>query len=186
MPRVLLLAISLAASVATSAAYAAPAAAPAQVPAPALPGADVDALQQRLLASQQVIATLERQLAEEHNRAAALDQCRLRNGHLVSIGRQLVDGYARRYGEHKGHDPLQLARRRYEFELQALSGAIYDMKADIPLRSLPGGDAVAPPQTGAPQPAIPSRPAPDTAPPEPPKSAPGAAKTPTPKPATAG
>lgn len=114
---------------------------PAAQPAPAPAAIDVEALQQRVLASQQVIATLERQLADEKSRSTALDQCRLRNGHLVSIGRQLIEGYARRYGIDHHHDPLQLGRRRYEFELQALSDAIYDEKADVPLRSVPGGAA---------------------------------------------
>jgi uncharacterized protein involved in exopolysaccharide biosynthesis len=114
--------------------------------APVAPAVDVESLQQRLLASQQVIATLERQLAEEHNRAAALDVARMRNGNLVSIARQLIDAYEKRYGMMKHHDPLQLGRRRFEFELQALSEAVYDMKAEVPLRSLPGGAAVAPPQ----------------------------------------
>jgi len=109
-------------------------------PVPSL--ADVEALQQRLLASQQVITTLQRQLEEARNGAAALGECRMRNGRLVSISRQLIEGYARRYGVMHRHDPLQLGRRRFEFELQALSDAIYDNKVDVPLRSLPGGEAV--------------------------------------------
>ena len=113
--------------------------------APAVSPAAVETLQLRLLAAQQVIATLERQVSEEHNRAAALEQARLRNGHLVSIARQLVDAYAKRYGMKHSHDPLQLGRRRFEFELQALSTAIYDMDADVPLRALPGGATVAAP-----------------------------------------
>ena len=118
---------------------------PAAAVAPASTTADVEALQLRLLAAQQVIATLERQVAEEHNRSAALEQARLRNGHLVSIARQLVDAYDKRYGMRRSHDPLQLGRRRFEFELQALSEAIYDMNADVPLRAVPGGATVAPP-----------------------------------------
>lgn len=109
--------------------------------------ADLEALQQRLLASQQVIATLQRELAEAKSRGVALEQCRLRNGRLVSIGRQLVDGYAGRYAKNHRRDPLQLGRRRFEFELQALSEAIYDNKVDVPLRTLPGGAAI----TGEPE-----------------------------------
>jgi septal ring factor EnvC (AmiA/AmiB activator) len=109
--------------------------------------ADLDALQQRLLASQQVIATLQRELADEKSRAGALEQCRIRNGRLVSIGRQLVEGYNGHYNRIHGHDPFQLGRRRFEFELQALSEAIYDNKADVPLRTLPGGTAI----TGEPE-----------------------------------
>ena len=76
--------------------------------------ADFDALQQRVLASQQVIATLQRELAEEKSRGIALQQCRIRNGRLVSIGRQLVEGYNGRYNKIHGRDPLQLGRRRFE------------------------------------------------------------------------
>lgn len=104
--------------------------------------ADIEALQQRLLASQQVVATLQRELAEVKSRAVALEQCRMRNGRLVSIGRQLVEGYNGRYNKEHRRDPLQLGRRRYEFELQALSEAVYDNKVDVPLRTLPGGTAI--------------------------------------------
>lgn len=123
------------------------------VPPPPLPvqaaptAADLDALQQRLLASQQVVATLQRELADVKSRAVALEQCRLRNGRLVSIGRQLVEGYNGRYNKEHRRDPLQLGRRRYEFELQALSEAVYDNKVDVPLRTLPGGTAI----TGEPE-----------------------------------
>jgi hypothetical protein len=111
--------------------------------APAAPSvADLEALQQRLLASQQVIATLQRELAEAKSRGVALEQCRIRNGRLVSIGRQLVEGYNGRYNKENRRDPLQLGRRRYEFELQALSEAVYDNKVDVPLRTLPGGTAI--------------------------------------------
>lgn len=189
MARARLIATLMAASLIAASAHAAPpAATPAPAPQPAQPAvqgpdpaAQLEATQQRLLAAQQVIATLERQLAEEHNRAAALEQCRLRNGHLVSIGRQLIDGYARRYGERKSHDPLQLPRRRFEFELQALSGAIYDMKADVPLRSLPGGAAVAPPEGDAAKPA--AAPAPAAKPAAPPAAPPAPAAKPAPEPA---
>jgi septal ring factor EnvC (AmiA/AmiB activator) len=120
-------------------------AAPAGQPAPT--AADIDALQQRLLASQQVIATLQRELAEAKSRSGGLEQCRLRNGRLVSIGRQLIDAYARRYGQLHRRDPLQVGRRKFEFELQALSDAVYDNKVDVPLRTLPGGTAI----TGEPE-----------------------------------
>lgn len=120
-------------------------AAPSGPPAPS--AADVDALQQRLLASQQVIATLQRELAEAKSRSGALEQARLRNGRLVSITRQLIDAYARRYGQLHRRDPFQLGRRKFEFELQALSDAVYDNKVDVPLRTLPGGTAI----TGEPE-----------------------------------
>lgn len=104
--------------------------------------ADIDALQQRLLASQQVIATLQRELAEAQAKSGALEQARLRNGRLVSITRQIIDAYARRYGQIKRRDPFQFSRRKFEFELQALSDAVYDNKVDVPLRTLPGGTAI--------------------------------------------
>lgn len=140
------------------------AAAPAVPVPPTAAAAGIESLQLRLLAAQQVIATLERQLADEHNRAAALDQARLRNGHLVSIARQLVDAYEKRYGMGRSHDPIQLGRRRLEFELQALSEAIYDMNADIPLSSLPGGEAVASRQSAPAPPATAASPDTGTAP----------------------
>jgi len=115
-------------------------AAPAGQAAPT--AADIDALQQRLLASQQVIATLQRELAEAQAKSGALEQARLRNGRLVSITRQLIDAYARRYGQIKRRDPFQFSRRKFEFELQALSDAVYDNKVDVPLRTLPGGTAI--------------------------------------------
>ena len=93
--------------------------------------AQVENLQQRLLASQQTIATLERELEEAKNHAIALDHCRTKNGRLVSIGRQLIQGYEARYRQDRHHDPLQLARRRFEFELQALNEQIYDNHVDV-------------------------------------------------------
>lgn len=100
------------------------------------PEAQVESLRQRLLSAQQTIATLERQLATAKDRAVLADQCRVKNGRLVFIARELIEGYEKRYHqEHK--DPLQLGRRRFEFELQALSDAIYDNRADVPLR-VPG------------------------------------------------
>jgi hypothetical protein len=110
---------------------------PPPLPAAAPTAEQVDALQQRLLASQQTIATLERQLADAKNRAVAMEQCRVKNGRLVFIGRELIEGYARRYRETQ-KDPLQLGRRRFEFELQSLSEAVYDNRADVPV-PLPGG-----------------------------------------------
>eukprot|EP01037_Dinobryon_pediforme_P006057 gene6057-6131_t len=102
----------------------------------ASPEAQIESLRQRLLSAQQTIATLERQLATARDRAVLADQCRVKNGRLVFIARELIEGYEKRYHqEHK--DPLQLGRRRFEFELQALSDAIYDNRADVPLR-VPG------------------------------------------------
>ena len=111
---------------------------PAANPVAANPVADslsqIDALQQRLLASQQTIATLQRELADAQTRSVALEQCRTKNGRLVSIGRQLIEGYERRYRAEKHHDPLQLGRRRFEFELQALTDLVYDNHADVPVK----------------------------------------------------
>lgn len=145
MVRALLLLVLLGWSSSAAAQNVPPPPPPPPAAAPTL--ADIDALQQRLLASQQVIATLQRELAEAKNRGAALEQCRTRNGRLVSIGRQLVEGHNGRYNKAHSRDPLQLGRRRYEFELQALSDAIYDNKVDVPLRTLPGGSAI----TGEPE-----------------------------------
>jgi hypothetical protein len=108
-----------------------PAAAAPESPPPT--AEQVEALQQRLLASQQTIATLERQLADAKNRAVAMDECRVKNGRLVFIGRELIEGYERRYREKNSKDPLQLGRRRFEFELQSLSDAVYDNRADVPV-----------------------------------------------------
>lgn len=144
------------------------AAAPAAVPAPAAridgaaaepasPEAQVEALRERLLASQQTIATLERELADEKNRAVAFERCRVKNGRLVRIGRQLVEGYEARWRKvHK--DPFQLGRRRFEFEMQALSEALYDAQNDVPVKPAPEAAAPAPgdadqPAAGAPAPA---------------------------------
>jgi hypothetical protein len=112
-----------------------PAAAAAPPPPAAAPptAEQVEALQQRLLASQQTIATLERQLADLKNRSVAMEQCRVKNGRLVFIGRELIEGYERRYREKNSKDPLQLGRRRFEFELQSLSDAVYDNRADVPV-----------------------------------------------------
>jgi hypothetical protein len=101
--------------------------------APAGNSAEVEALRQRLLASQQTIATLERELEDAKNRTVALERCRTKNGHLVSIGRQLIQGYEQRYRQDRHRDPLQLARRRFEFELQALTEVIYDNNVDVPI-----------------------------------------------------
>jgi len=130
------------------------AAAPPPPPVLAPTAEQVDGLQQRLLASQQTIATLERQLADLKNRAVAMDQCRVKNGRLVFIGRELIEGYERRYRAGP-KDPLQLGRRRFEFELQSLSDAVYDNRADVavPLPGAPrkpdaaGPAAASPPRT---------------------------------------
>jgi|GEM_PF-2682734 len=113
---------------------------PAAQQPPAAPQSDaarIDALQQRLLASQQTIATLERELAAAKNRAVVMEECRAKNGQLVFISRELIEGYAKRYQQtHK--DPLQMGRRRFEFELQALSDAVYTSRIDVPAPPLPG------------------------------------------------
>ncbi|WP_420383903.1 hypothetical protein [Novosphingobium sp.] len=151
----------------------APAVAPAQagIDAPPSEAARIEALQQRLLASQQTIATLERELASARNRAVVMDECRIKNGRLVFIGRELIEGYEKRYQlTHK--DPLQMGRRRFEFELQALSDAIYTNRIDVPVPPLPGetapsgtpernpgGTTPAAPAPPAPAPAAPATPA---------------------------
>jgi hypothetical protein len=113
------------------AAVVAPAASPA---APADPrAAEIEALRQRLLSAQQTIATLERQLATTKDRAVLADQCRVKNGRLVFIARELIEAYEKRYAQ-EHHDPLQTGRRRFEFELQALSDAVYDNRAEVPVR----------------------------------------------------
>lgn len=128
-------------------------------------GEQVDALQQRLLASQQTIATLERQLADAKNRAVVMDQCRVKNGRLVFISRELIEGYERRYRETR-KDPLQLGRRRFEFELQSLSDAVYDNRADVPV-PVPGERRLAPEPSSATPSTTPGVSAPATAAPQP-------------------
>lgn len=121
--------------------------------APATPEAKIEALQQRLLASQQTIATLERELAEEKNRAVALDRCRVKNGRLVRIARQMVEGYMARYRQ-THHDPFQLGRRRFEFEMQALSEAVYDAQSEVPDKPVaPAADPAPVDPASAPAPA---------------------------------
>ncbi len=120
------------------------------------PEAQVEALRERLLASQQTIATLERELADEKNRAVAFERCRVKNGRLVRIGRQLVEGYEARWRKiHK--DPFQLGRRRFEFEMQALSEALYDAQNDVPVKPAPepapAAEQPAPAKGTAPNPA---------------------------------
>lgn len=129
----------------------APLAAHAQA-APPTPDAQIEALRQRLLTAQQTIATLERQLASAKDKAVLADQCKVKNGRLVFIARELIEGYQKRYAqEHR--DPLQLGRRRFEFELQALSDAVYDNRAEVPVR-VPGENP--PPQKSDPAPATPA------------------------------
>ena len=136
-----------------AAAPAAPAAQIDRAPAEGAAGSDaqLEALRDRLLAGQQTIATLERELAEEKNRSVALDRCRVKNGRLVRIGRQLVEGYQTRYRQsHK--DPFQLGRRRFEFEMQALSEALYDAQTEVPPRPTdqPAGKDASPADQPAP------------------------------------
>lgn len=129
----------------TALAQTAPAAAPAAAAAPT-PDQQIEALRQRLLSAQQTIATLERQLATAKDKAVLADQCKVKNGKLVYIARELIEGYEKRY--QMGHrDPLQLGRRRFEFELQALSDAVYDNRAEVPVK-LPG-EAPAPAKPAA-------------------------------------
>jgi len=119
-----------------------PASPPPPTPASApQPSADelVAELRQRLLVSQQQIAKLEQQLADEKTRSFALATCRARNGRLVEAGKLLIAGYEKRYK--KAHrDPLQPGRRRFESELQDIGETIYDNRADIPF-SIPAPTA---------------------------------------------
>ena len=143
-------------------AQAAPAAAqPATQVAPAAANVDpeVEALRQRLLTAQQTIATLERQLATAKDRAVLADQCRIKNGRLVFIAREVIEAYGRRFHD-EHHDPIELGRRRFEFELQALSDAVYDARAEVPVK-VPGDTAAQPAPKAAPAPA--STPAPANA-----------------------
>ena len=115
-----------------------PAAAPDAIAAPAPAPADsaaaqIETLRQRLLSAQQTIATLERQLATVKDRAVLADQCRVKNGRLVYIARELIEAYEKRYVQDH-HGPLELGRRRFEFELQAMSDAVYDNRAEVPVR----------------------------------------------------
>ena len=144
----------------------APIAAHAADPAPVTPApvvappadaaaAQIEALRQRLLSAQQTIATLERHIATVKDRAVLADQCKVKNGRLVFIARELIEAYEKRY--HQEHrDPLQLGRRRFEFELQAMSDAVYDARADVPVR--PPSDGKADKQAPAPTPQPPVKP----------------------------
>lgn len=134
--------------------------------------AQVEDLRDRLLTAQQTIATLERRLATEQNRAVALDTCRVKNGRLVAIGKQLIEGYERRY-RMTHNDPLQLGRRRFEFELQALSQSVYENLADAPPKPAPAADpGTAPPAPSAAR-GVPLAP-PEILPPTPDRNAPPA------------
>lgn len=176
------------------------AAAPAVPAAPAAPpsadAAKIESLQQRLLASQQTIATLERELDTAKNRAVVMDECRVKNGRLVFISRELIEAYERRYK--MGHkDPLQLGRRRFEFELQALSDAVYTSRIDVPVPRVPGDKPVAEPADAPAKPgkkaakakadtSAPAQPAhPEPVQPEPVPPAPATTATPPPAPAQA-
>lgn len=135
---------------------------PAPQAAQAAPAdAEIEALRQRLLAAQQTIATLERQLATTKDRAVLADQCRIKNGKLVFIARELIEGYGRRFHD-EHHDPIELGRRRFEFELQALSDAVYDARAEVPVKvpgdtvPAPAAPAVAPAPVPTPAPAKPA------------------------------
>lgn len=157
--------LPLAALAQTPAASAPPAAAPAAKPPaggatqpsanPA--AAQIESLQQRLLASQQTIATLERELAAAKDRGVVMDQCRMKNTRLVVLSRKLIEGYDKRWHEGR-HDPLQAGRRRFEFELQALSDAVYENRVDVPVPPLPGDKTkpAAAPVAPAPAPAAPA------------------------------
>lgn len=145
---------------AQSASATAKPAAPAPGPAPAVAAkpaaaqgdaAKIESLQQRLLASQQTVASLERELEAAKNRAVVMDQCRTKNGRLVYIARELIEAYEKRYK--LGHkDPLQLGRRQFEFELQALSDAVYTDRVDVPIPAVPGEKHPAEPTEAAAKP----------------------------------
>ena len=112
---------------------AAPASAAPVAGAPAAPDttAQIDDLRQRLSAARQTIATLDHALKEAQDKALLYDQCRAKNGRMVAIARDMVRAYDKRYqAEHK--DPLQSHRRDFEYELQDLSDAIYENRAEVP------------------------------------------------------
>jgi len=154
MRAALLLALVLA-PVTARAAEPAPSAAPvAAAPADA-DATQIEALRQRLLSAQQTIATLERQLATAKDHAVLADQCRVKNGRLVFIARELIEAYEKRYHQ-EHHDALQLGRRRFEFELQTLSDAVYDNRAEVPIR-VPGDKPAEPPRDKPPASAAPPR-----------------------------
>jgi hypothetical protein len=145
MRKALLLALALVSAAARAAEPVPPPAPAVAAPADAA-AAQIEALRQRLLSAQQTIATLERQLAMVKDRAVLADQCRVKNGRLVFIARELIEAYEKRYAQ-EHHDPLQLGRRRFEFELQALSDAVYDNRAEVTV-PLPGEKPAEKPATG--------------------------------------
>lgn len=96
---------------------------------PPVSGDDAAAMRERLLASQQRIAVLEQQLADEQTRSAQVQVLRARNERLVAIGRDLIASYERRFRRTQ-KDPLQLGRVRFERELQGWGDQIYTNRAD--------------------------------------------------------
>ena len=128
----------------------------APVPGAPDPTAQIDDLRQRLSAARQTIATLDHALKEAQDKALLYDQCRAKNGRMVAIARDMVRAYDKRYqAEHK--DPLQSHRRDFEYELQDLSDAIYENRAEVP--PPPGTDkpvATLPTPPDDPAPAVPA------------------------------
>ena len=81
----------------------------------------------------------------------------MKNGQLVGIARQLIEGYGRRY-RLTHNDPIQPGRRRFEFELQSLSQAVYAESADAVVKPAPAADGApaAPAAAVPPAPVIPA------------------------------
>ena len=91
-------------------------------------------LQQQLATAQQQIAQLSTENGSLRDQAAALGQCRDKNGRLVAIGNELIASYQQRY--HRGRFlPFETGRRRFEAELQDIGDRIYDNRTDAVPRS---------------------------------------------------
>lgn len=120
--------------------------APAPVPTTAPDAtAQIMALRAQLVAAQQEIVRLRGDVANQRDVQTALDQCRDKNGRLVSIANELIAAYEKRY--RRGQFlPFDTGRRRFEAELQDIGDKVYDNRADA-------GPRRGPPQAPAAQPA---------------------------------
>lgn len=58
------------------------------------------------------------------------EQCTAKNVRLVRAGQDILAAYVRRYGR-RMPDPLQLNRRAFEEEAQALGDRLYDNRYDV-------------------------------------------------------
>jgi len=141
--------VSLGASLPLLLALAAPAAAQSSSPAPVVmpvsdEAAQIAALRADLVTAQQEIVRLRAIAANQPVLEAALDAARARNARLVGIANDLIAAYAKRYARGR-FLPFDLARRRFEAELQATGDAVYDNRWDAgPRRVQPQSDASTP------------------------------------------